>query len=229
MRRRTLLAFGASALLAGCGGDGSPESRTRETTTAESATTASPRATGTTGGRESTRASTETARASTETTGTPELGVKHEHSFGEWYAFEDWRVTVRSLDLTTTFRVDGGDRTFEMPDGEQLAIATVDVENTAPSRHGWATAVGFVVGEIVHEARIAFDHPEFESEVDVRQLRRVEHQKQFQAHGLPVDGGETARLWSVAVVPRSVTRGRVQVALQVAPRDVRYPVRWTPG
>ncbi|PSQ19789.1 hypothetical protein BRD00_00625 [Halobacteriales archaeon QS_8_69_26] len=141
---------------------------------------------------------------------------------------EDWKVTVRSLELATTFRTDEAERTFEMPGGQQLTVATVAVENTSPP-NSWAAPMGFVVdGDTGYQTQRSFDHPEFERKVLIRDLRRVEHQHQFEASGFHVDYGETRRLWAVAVLPRSVSRQQVRVGLKIGTGDVEYPVQWIP-
>lgn len=215
MRRRAFVMLGGTVLFAGCSSTTSSDATTTELRPHETETTGASRTD-----------ETETSR-NTGATETPRLAVEDEYSFGEWHDLNDWAVTVRSLDLTTTFRVDDAERTFEMPDDQQLAIATVEVKNDS-TRRGWSAPFGFVVdGTTVYETQMSFDHPEFTHEVDIRQLERVEHQHQFQPEGLPVDAGETERLWAVAVVPRLVSRQRVQVGLEVGPDDVLYPVRWT--
>lgn len=159
-------------------------------------------------------------------------GSPREYALGEWHAFDGWRVTVSSLDLGSTFRIDDAERAFEMPDGEQLAVATVRVENTADSRRGWAAGDFAVVAAdgTAYDSRRAFDHPEFAHEVDVGDLRRVEHQEQFHASGLGVDAGETARLWVVAVLPAEETRERLAVGFDTpADDEVAYSIRWTPA
>lgn len=208
MKRRAFVTLSGCILFAGCSSETPSETTTTELRTQTPATEPTERP---------------------EVTETPQLDARNEYSLGEWHALDDWRVTVQSLELTTTFRVDDAEKSFEMPDDQQLAIATVDIENTS-TRRGWAIPFGFVVdGTTVYESQMSFDHPEFMYEVDIRQLRQVEHQRQFQPEALPVDADKTERLWAVAVLPRSVSRGEVQVGLETAPDDVLYPIRWTPA
>lgn len=210
MKRRRVLALAGGALLAGCSAERPTGTPSREPSTATAART-----------QESTG-----SPAPTETE-TPTLDVRHRYSFGEWHSMDKWNVTVRTLDLPTTFRVDDGEAAYEMPADQQLALATAAVENTTESRRGWSGRFGVITDDsAVYESQMAFDHPEFEDSVDVDDLQRVDHQRQFQPQALPVDPGETARVWAVAVIPRSLSRRRVHVGLETPPADVRYPVRW---
>lgn len=221
MNRRTFVALGGTVLLTGCTGD--PLSETAEESTTKQ-TTETTESAGTT---DDARTAEDTTTTGTKTA---RLGVTDEYSLGEWHTMDDWKVAVQSFELTATFRTDDAEETFEMPADEQLAIATAEVENTAAGRRGWAIPFAFVVDrETVYKSQLSFDYPEFEYEVDIQQLERVEHQRQFQPEGLPVDSGETERLWAVSVLPRSVSHQQVEVGLETAPDDVRYPIRWVPA
>lgn len=162
------------------------------------------------------------------TTGEPVECTRY--AFGDWHALDEWRVTVSSLDRTTTFHVDGVEREFEMPEDEQLVVATVRLENTTSETRGWAAgSFTILVGDTTYEPQRAFEHPAFSYAVDVSRLRDVAHQEQFQTSGFGVAGGRTATLWLVAVVPRTVSRDETAVGYDDRfDDDVRYPVRWVP-
>lgn len=212
MKRRNILALTGSLLLAGCSNESPTDTQPRE-----SATDTTTR----------TRTQESTASPTRMETDTPSLGVRHTYSFGEWHSTDKWNIAVQSLDLTTTFRVDDGESTYEMPDEKQLAIAPTAVENTTDIRRGWSVRSDFITNEpTVYESQMAFDHPEFENVVEIDELQQVDHKRQFLPEALPVDPGETARVWPVAVIPRSLSRQQIQVGMTNSPPDLRYPIRW---
>lgn len=116
-----------------------------------------------------------------------------------------------------------------MPEGEQLAVATVKLENTSSTTRGWASGkFGFIHNRSrVFEPTKTFEHPKFRYGVDIVDLRDVEHQIQFQTAGLQVKSGETRRMWLVAVLPRETSRDDVRIGYDGDDDGVLYPIRWT--
>lgn len=218
-RREFLAALGASTALAGCNGPWIDQRRSTPSTNGP-ISTASP-------SPSPTKSPTPVPVCVDE--GDTRLPV------GEWYegaVFYDggrFQVTVSALALTTTFRDGYTDQRYEMPDDEQLAVATVRVVNQNSRPETWAgSQFSFVVSPCTaFESQYAFDHPDFEQPVTISQLPQVDHARQHNREGYPLDPEERGRLWAVAVLPRDATRQDVEVGLELG--DERgLPVRWVP-
>lgn len=200
-----MLAALASALLAGCVSntprDGSP-------------TTESVSPSGT---------PTRTPTATPVGPGETKLGL------GEFYSKGAFEFTVSKLTLTTTFRTDESDGTYELQD-DQLAIATIPIRNKSDVERGW---IGYRFGFVVDQERIygplrKFQHPDL-GEVYVSQLRRVDHADQYTASGYQLDPGEQGTIWIVGRLPGDVSRDRVEVGYAPDGLDESIPVRWDPS
>lgn len=155
--------------------------------------------------------------------------IEQRYRFGEWHSDENWRMTVTSLSLKSTFGIDGEEMSYQMPDNEQLAIATLKIENTASTMDQWPDG-GFVF--VLDESNVIrpqmdFSHPEFENDVNIVELQRVQHADQQYPEGMSVESGETRKLWHVSVVSRDIRRENVQIGYSGIPIGGNdYPIRW---
>jgi len=214
MERRVVLAAAAAALagpVAGCAGvfgSGTTPTTTRAApSSARNATTSG---------------STTTIQGTTVGSG------ESQYALGEPYGLAYWEFAVAAFDLTTTFRTnDGG--TYEMPAGSQLGIATVRVTNQSSDRHAWSVLPFAAIADgTAYEHRYRFEHPAFDSRVDVSDLKRVRTARQWGTEGYPVRAGRTVTVWEVFVLPAAVTRGELSVGCNPdSNRGPPYPVRWT--
>lgn len=173
---------------------------------------------------------TTTARDRTTDEETPHLVVEQQYELGESHQFGDWAIAVTSLTLDMTFRLDHDDATYRMPDGEQLAVVTVEVTNTAESRNAWTDSpFALIAGDRVFEERLGFDHPEFDDPVQMDDLVRIDHLRRYAPSGHPVESGETVQSWVLFVLPRSLTREGIQIGFDDdLDDDAGYPIRWVP-
>lgn len=220
MRRRTVLGSVGSLFLAGCNGlrpsaasSTRPDATTARSVAAERTTTADKPMTS----------------HQTTTTASPELGVETEYAFAERHAWNHWELTVTALDLTTTLRHGYHEETYELPDDEQLAVATVNVTNDGSHNRSWfAGRFAFVLGDQrVVEPVFDIEYPEDDTPIVV--LPRVEHARQYETAGLPVGYEETEQLWLVSTFPRTVRRDEVGIGFDSSEFDEkRYEIRWVP-
>lgn len=151
---------------------------------------------------------------------TYDLGTAHSH--------DQWSIAVTGFELTTAFRIDGGG-TYEMPDGKQLGIATVEVENRASEEEVWAGMPFAVIFRgRVHEDKRGFKHPEFSGYVSLDDLERIEHSYQYSPEAYPVNFGKTVTLWALFLLSSDASRDELTVGFDSATDDgATYPVRWT--
>lgn len=223
MRRRALLA--ALAAFAGCGSQTGPGADTTPspTRTAGTPATATPAA--------GTPTPTATDHPSpTDTPNGPCLGGgETRYDLGEFHEVSFWRVAVTGVQLLTTPELDDG-TTEELPDDEQLALATVAVENRTEEGTVWSVGNnwGFVAAscdlyepqsDVYEERRI--------NELSVKRLRQVDHQKQSTPDGFRLAAGERGTVWYATVLPRDVTLGDLEVGFRWDYEPFR--VRWVPG
>lgn len=226
MKRRVLLAAASTLVFGGCTALNRTDPPSDPTTHSSSPTDSTTEPTTTSDRTESATTQTELNHS---TTTLPQ--AKTRYRFGTWHEGTAWRWTIVSLDLSTTFQMDTRDETIRMPEDEQLGVATVKLENTSSTTRGWVSGkFGFIRNRSqVFEPTRAFEHPKFNYEVDIAELREVEHQTQFQTQGLQVKSGETRRMWLVTVLPRETSREDIQIGYDGNSDDeVRYPIRWTP-
>lgn len=231
-RRRFLATLGTSTLLAGCSDDSGPtpaESGTPPDSDEPPPTTGTPRPTRT---EDATPTATPEGTATPDETATPRRVGSGETllDVGEWYDPGVVRFVVSKVTVTTTVRLDDSDESFEMPDGDQLALATVGVENTGDTR---TSVVGYRFAFIdgrrrVYGSRQTFDHPDLGT-VYSAELRQVRHDDQFLADGYVLDAGERGTMWSVSILPRTVARSEVVVGYGPDGADGTLPVRWGPS
>lgn len=162
----------------------------------------------------------------------------------EWHSdsasddYPTWSFRVVSIDLRTEYTLEDVEETYEMPEGDQLAIAHLEVTNSVDDGYlGWTGAYRLAV---VYDSRFypswASRPTTLEQEIelpdqidDVDSLLGVEHQRQYLSEGFLVSAGETADLWLVTVIPREADQSDVAVGYDDDFGDQRvYPVRWLP-
>ncbi len=137
-----------------------------------------------------------------------------------------WRVAVTDVQLLTTLELDDG-TTEEPPDDEQLALATVAVENRTDEGTVWSVGNnwGFVAASCdLYEPQV--DVYDDRRDLNVKRLRQVDHQKQWTPDGYRLAAGERGRAWYAALVPRDVTLSDVEVGFRWD--DEAFRVRWVP-
>lgn len=158
------------------------------------------------------------------------------YALGDTHTYENWRLAVETVDLTTAFETDEGER-YEMPADEQLLVARTTVRSESDERDGWAAGHFAAVasdggdGTVVGRPTLVVEHSAFadrpEGGVRVDDLARVEHGQQFDAQGYQVDPGERVDVWLVVVVPRELDRQDVAVAFDGDfGDDAPFPVWW---
>lgn len=214
-RRKVLAATGTALGLAGCSFGPSRTNRRSDTTS-----TSSKPPTG----------DTETSGTST-TTASPELTVETTYGFGEWHSTTDWKVTVTDLVLATEYQLEDETEPRQLPDGQQLAIATLDVRTDVES-DGWVGdgGIAFVIDE---ERTLVTSETEFPDPIpghtNLHELERVEHSRQYRTEGYGVTDDETGTVWYATVVDGSVARADVEIGFDDDFDDrKRYPIRWDP-
>lgn len=235
-RRQLLHALSVGALTAGCLGAPEEQSPTesatrRQSTPSPTSTpppTASPRdATPT---ETSTETDTETATPTQETARDDPVclgGGETRLTMGESYESEVFVVTPKSLELTETFRLDDTRTRHEVSGDRQLAIADIQLE-VVEDRFTWSAGNLPFVREscTVEEPILTFDHPE-QGEIRLSDLERIEHNRQWNASGYLVEPGQIGRVWTVTLVPDSVTRSQIELGYRDN-SDNQLPVRWVP-
>lgn len=206
MRRRALLVSIAAVTTAGCSAGGS--------------------------GGAATWTDTETPTDSSDSSIGSDVDAIDFYSFEEWYTEdEQWEMTVRSVDVRTTFPAETGslNGTYDMPAGEKLvvcrfALRNLGEERASPPLDSWV--FGFYRGNDVYPTGGEFEHPDTEEPVAVADLalegttlREVE----------AIEPGETRELVIAGTVPRSLPSSYVGLAFDPDDEDLLfYPVVWEP-
>lgn len=230
-RRQVIIALGAVAgSLTGCTGADGVEHTTGKATTVS--TTSKEAVT-----------DTSTAPAGTCDGPTTTASETHRYFLGEWHeetrdVAPGWRFAVTDLELATTFTLDYPEQSYDTPDDTQLAFVTTAVAHPDSSSRKWHGSDSFVLllkDGTTYTPQRRFEDLVFAKVISVSQFQRVEHSGQYSTHGYTVPAGETRRLWWVFALPRSISRGDVEIAFDGAvegpPPDTlqsSYPVRWVP-
>lgn len=214
------LAGMGTLVLAGCSSDGDPTTETPPPQTRTATETLIPTETHT---EEPTPTETPTQTEPPTETATPYPSRRYQ--FGEWHDMDEWRITISEMELLTSFVTDDGEQ-YDMPDDEQLLIATVTVENLEYDHSLFADRFMALTGEQAYKDRPAFLHPELDS-VSFRDLEQVDHQRQFGHKGVHIEVGERDDYWAVFVIPREIERSDLEIASNAGERD-GYPIRWIP-
>lgn len=213
MERRDVLSATGAALvvaLAGCTGERNPTgASTTDETTTTGATTFETTAT-------TVETTTTVGPAETEY----ELGTFHEHT--------EWKFAVVGFELTKRFQTDDGE-SYEMPDGQKVGIATIDVKNQASEKRGWSgVPLAVIFDGSAYEKQRGFDHPAFSDSVPMDELKRVETARQYAPSAYPVEPDETITTWELFALPEGAIRDEISAGFDGAPDDdAAYPVRWT--
>jgi hypothetical protein len=216
MKRRKILAgVGTAFGLAGC---------------SSNSTTANNRRTSSTTAPEPTTETTDDGRTST-TTGSPELVVEKTLAFEDWYSWTDWTFTVTDLTLTNEYQLEDEAETRQMPEGQQLAITTLDIR-TDVEYDGWAGdgGIAFIIDQ---ERALVTSETEFPDPLpghtNLHELQRVEHFRQYRTEGYSISDDETGTVWYLTVVDSSVALSDVEIGFDGDFNDQkRYPIRWDP-
>lgn len=235
-RRQLLHALSIGALTAGCLGTPDEQSPTDTTTSGQStpsatrterptSTSADLTATETNSDTETSDTTTDTERQTTSEpicTGGGETRLELDES----YELGEWVITPQSVELTDTYRLDDTDRVYEFEDDRKLLIAETEIRNTGQQEFHWASGKFQFVRDAceIHPSVVSFQSTDGR-EVYVDELERVEHNLQWEAHGYPVEPGETGRVWQVTVVPESAKLPRIELGLDWT-RGLDVPVRW---
>ena len=205
------------SLLAGCNG-----------TFSSGTTEVSPTGTPVPTTEQPTEATTTTAEQTTDET--PSLAVEERYGLGESHTIDEWSIAVTTVSLDTTFQLDSDDTTYRMPEGEQLAVVTVEVTNTEDSRKTWAGVPFAIIADgRLFDEQLGFDHPDFDGPVQMDDLVQIDHVRRYAPSGYPVEGGETVRSWMLFVLPRDLTCERIEIGFDDdLEDDAGYPIRWVP-
>ena len=145
--------------------------------------------------------------------------------------YDDWKLTVTSVELTRTYQLNGESTTRTLPDGTQFVIVTVDAVNEADERRLWTDDSGFRLigaGCTTIDWGVSFPTEEgSDDELVASRIQRIDHLKQFQREVYyRFDPGQTGRMWYPAVTDASYDRSDVEIGSDFTPR--RPPTRWVP-
>lgn len=217
MRRRSVLAAAVGVSLSGClsafgGEDGSPTRTTGERPSSTPTATESPTPSDTPTATNS-PTPTDAEPETDDPTATPLCPGDGERRvpFGTTVRFDDWAVTIQSLELTQTYRLEDEPGTQRTPEGKQLVIVEGEITNDTADERTWyfdsgVTLIlpGCVTDDYQFEVFLGPSDDEFLGS----NLERVGHLDQFaQEVGYELDARETGPLWNVATIDADLGRG----------------------
>jgi hypothetical protein len=119
---------------------------------------------------------------------------------------------------------------MEMPDGKQLLVAYLEMKNISPEKQYnpfWAT-FGIVTDESSYEAVGGFEHPAYDSKVDldwIQLAKNIPRLQQVLIHDSEIPSGSVVPRWFGVVLPRSVETDDVEIGYA---DDKKFDVRWFP-
>lgn len=229
--RRRALAVIASGLgvLAGCGSTTPTESPSTTRVSAPTSTTLSATSS-------ETESPTPTSTDTTESCPATTPGTSLVYSFGEWHETNgdetDLGFTVTNLELMDTFRFDGSNETYVMPEDRRLVVVTVGVRNlmTSPDSIYYNERFALICANGTARQPTGVHHPALSDRgIHLPRLEGVEHARQYRPEGYQLEPGETGRLWWAFVVSGRACSRSLQVGFTPAYAECpNYLVRWIP-
>lgn len=143
------------------------------------------------------------------------------YTIGQWHTDRenDWRTAVESAELLTSLESDDGEM-HKMPDGEQLLIATISLENTSTSTQTYAGGLfDALVRGSVYEDTSAIQLPGYNSAVKIDELAKVGSVTRYYAEGRSIAPEEEIQTWLVFVLPRNVSRQDIEIRYEGSEDD----------
>lgn len=256
MQRRGILTTVGTALLGGCmgfdipGSSGNNGGEPTETTSPDESngdsteTTDSPTTTPSTteeqvtadGGTTTEETRTTEADATQESTTAKQTTQTERESIstvplGRWHQISPWAVTVDGYDLRKTVEDTRNFVTFQMPEGDQLLLATIRFKNNGSTVETVPRGdqVAAIVEDEVYPGVNKFPHPARDGEFNLQwseyaSQSNLSHLSATRS-GPDVRPDVTVGLWFGAVIPADASPGQFQLALDPNGNG-RYTRRW---